>query len=65
MEGLCGDKLCTCGIEIRFEVLDPCGIFDPCRKLDEMEREANGKTDSSKITFRAIYMRFVVGSRQR
>ena len=71
MEGFCADKVCTGGIEISFEVfdpcelVDPCGIFDPCRKLDEMEREANGKTDSSKITFHAMYMRFVVGSRQQ
>ncbi len=49
MEGLCGDKICTCGIEIRLELFDlcvlddPCGVFDPCRVLDVMEGEANGK----------------------
>jgi hypothetical protein len=29
-------------------------VFDPCGISNEMEREANGKTDSSKITLRAM-----------
>jgi hypothetical protein len=29
-------------------------VFDPCGISDEMEREANGKTDSSKITLCAM-----------
>ena len=71
LEGVGGDNIWTCGIEIRLEVfvpcvlVDPCGVFDPCSLLDVMEGEANGKSDSLKITLRAIYMRFVVGSRQR
>ena len=65
LEGVGGDNICTCGIEIRLEVFVPCVLVDPCSVLDVMEGEANGKSDSLKITLRAIYMRFVVGSRQR
>jgi hypothetical protein len=71
LEGVGGDKMFTCGIEIRLEefvpcvLVDPCGVFDPWTILDVREGKANGKSDSSKITLRAIYMRFVVGSRQR
>jgi hypothetical protein len=46
-------------------LVDPCGEFDPGSVGDVMEEEANGKSDSSKITLRAIYILFVVGSRQR
>ncbi len=71
LEGVGEDNIWTCGIEIRLEVfvpcvlVDPCGVFDPCIVVDVMEGEANGKSDSSNITLRAIYILFVVGSRQR
>ncbi len=62
LEGVGGDKMLTCGIEIRLEEFvpcvlgDPCGVVDPWTILDVREGEAKGKSDSSKITLRAIYM---------